>query len=489
MAKILGIDLGTTNSCMAVMEGGQGTVLENSEGARTTPSIVAFTKSGERLVGQAAKRQAVTNPKNTVFSSKRLIGRKYSELTEEDKKVPYEIVEAHNGDAYIRVDVGGEKKTFSPQEIASMVLAKLKADAESKLGETITEAVITVPAYFNDAQRNATKAAGEIAGLKVRRIINEPARKIGATTIDKIGELAAANGVPMMEIIREASSYPALGRAASALNAFYSMYRELCDLSVTLPLDEFAGEVIRKTGYEAMLKAQKEEGETRLENLGQLISSVKTYAEQNGEDATLSGFLEEVALIADLDSYDEDADSVTLMTMHSAKGLEFPYVFIIGMEDGVFPGDLARYSEEEMEEERRLCYVAITRAKRRLTITCAHQRMLYGRTTVSRPSRFLAEIPEELVERKQHTQPRFVQQAKPRPRPTMPHSDTLGSHHASGPVIDFRKGDTVEHDVFGRGLVLSVLPTGNDKMLEIAFDQIGTKRLMANFAASRMKKL
>ena len=115
------------------------------------------------------------------------------------------------------------------------------------------------------------------------------------------------------------------------------MYRELCDLSVTLPLDEFAGEVIRKTGYEAMLKAQKEEGETRLENLGQLISSVKTYAEQNGEDATLSGFLEEVALIADLDSYDEDADSVTLMTMHSAKGLEFPYVFIIGMEDGVFP--------------------------------------------------------------------------------------------------------------------------------------------------------
>ena len=185
MAKILGIDLGTTNSCMAVMEGGQGTVLENSEGARTTPSIVAFTKSGERLVGQAAKRQAVTNPKNTVFSSKRLIGRKYSELTEEDKKVPYEIVEAHNGDAYIRVDVGGEKKTFSPQEIASMVLAKLKADAESKLGETITEAVITVPAYFNDAQRNATKAAGEIAGLKVRRIINEPTAAALAYGLDK----------------------------------------------------------------------------------------------------------------------------------------------------------------------------------------------------------------------------------------------------------------------------------------------------------------
>ena len=234
--------------------------------------------------------------------------------------------------------------------------------------------------------------------VRLRRIINEPARKIGATTIDKIGELAAANGVPMMEIIREASSYPALGRAASALNAFYSMYRELCDLSVTLPLDEFAGEVIRKTGYEAMLKAQKEEGETRLENLGQLISSVKTYAEQNGEDATLSGFLEEVALIADLDSYDEDADSVTLMTMHSAKGLEFPYVFIIGMEDGVFPGDLARYSEEEMEEERRLCYVGITRAKKELYLSSSRSRMIFGQTRRNPPSCFLDEIDPNVMD-------------------------------------------------------------------------------------------
>ncbi|MEG2809097.1 MAG: Hsp70 family protein, partial [Akkermansia sp.] len=185
MSKILGIDLGTTNSCMAVMEGGQSTVLENSEGARTTPSIVAFTKSGERLVGQAAKRQAVTNPKNTVFSAKRLIGRKFSELTADDKNVPYEIVEASNGDAHIKVEAGGESKTFSPQEIASMVLGKLKADAESKLGETITEAVITVPAYFNDAQRNATKAAGEIAGLKVRRIINEPTAAALSYGLDK----------------------------------------------------------------------------------------------------------------------------------------------------------------------------------------------------------------------------------------------------------------------------------------------------------------
>ena len=185
MSKILGIDLGTTNSCMAVMEGGQATVLENSEGARTTPSIVAFTKNGERIVGQAAKRQAVTNPRNTVFSAKRLIGRKYAELTEDDKKVPYTIVEAANGDAHIQVEVGGETKVYSPQEISAMILGKLKADAEAKLGETISEAVITVPAYFNDAQRNATKAAGEIAGLKVRRIINEPTAAALAYGLDK----------------------------------------------------------------------------------------------------------------------------------------------------------------------------------------------------------------------------------------------------------------------------------------------------------------
>ena len=185
MSKILGIDLGTTNSCMAVMEGGEPTVLENSEGARTTPSVVAFAKNGERLVGQAAKRQAVTNPKNTIFSSKRLIGRKYAELTEADKRMPFTIVAAANGDAHIQVEVAGEKKVFSPQEIAAMVLGKLKADAEAKLGESIKQAVITVPAYFNDSQRNATKAAGEIAGLEVLRIINEPTAAALAYGLDK----------------------------------------------------------------------------------------------------------------------------------------------------------------------------------------------------------------------------------------------------------------------------------------------------------------
>ena len=185
MGKILGIDLGTTNSCMAGMEAGEPVVLENSEGARTTPSVVAFTKSGERLVGQAAKRQAITNPANTIFSVKRFMGRKYDEVRAEEHRVPYKLVKAANGDAHIQVEIEGKPKTFSPQEISAMILAKLKADAEAKLGEKITEAVITVPAYFNDSQRNATKDAGKIAGLDVKRIINEPTAASLAYGLDK----------------------------------------------------------------------------------------------------------------------------------------------------------------------------------------------------------------------------------------------------------------------------------------------------------------
>ncbi len=185
MAKILGIDLGTTNSCMAVIEGGEPAVLENSEGKRTTPSVVAFTKSGERLVGDAAKRQAVTNSRNTIYSIKRFMGRKFDEVQEEIKRVPYKIVKAGNGDVAVEVELAGETKRYSPPEISAIILAKLKADAETRLGEKITQAVITVPAYFNDSQRQATKDAGRIAGLEVLRIINEPTAASLAYGLDK----------------------------------------------------------------------------------------------------------------------------------------------------------------------------------------------------------------------------------------------------------------------------------------------------------------
>src|SRR5438309_4717500 len=168
--KVIGIDLGTTNSVVAVMEGGQPTVIVNQEGARTTPSVVAFTKDGERLVGQVAKRQAVTNPENTVFSIKRFMGRKFDEVSSEAARVPYKVIRADNGDAW----VDARDKKYSPPEVSAMILQKLKKAAEDYLGETVTDAVITVPAYFNDAQRQATQDAGKIAGLNVRRIINEP---------------------------------------------------------------------------------------------------------------------------------------------------------------------------------------------------------------------------------------------------------------------------------------------------------------------------
>ena len=185
MAKVLGIDLGTTNSCMAVMEGGEPLVLENSEGKRTTPSVVAFAKNGERLFGDAAKRQGVTNPRNTIYSVKRFMGRKFEEVQEETKRVPYKVVRASNGDAHIEVEIEGKPRSFSPPEISAMILGKLKADAEIRLGETITQAVITVPAYFNDSQRQATKDAGKIAGLEVLRIINEPTAASLAYGLDK----------------------------------------------------------------------------------------------------------------------------------------------------------------------------------------------------------------------------------------------------------------------------------------------------------------
>src|SRR5947199_4225995 len=181
MGKIIGIDLGTTNSCVAVMEGGQPTVIANQEGNRTTPSVVAFTKSGERLVGKVAKRQSITNPENTVFSIKRFMGRRYDEVSEEMKMVPYKVVRGDNSDA--RVEITGRK--YSPPEISAMILGKLKEAAESYLGEKVTQAVITVPADFNDSQRQATKDAGKIAGLEVLRIINEPTAAALAYGMDK----------------------------------------------------------------------------------------------------------------------------------------------------------------------------------------------------------------------------------------------------------------------------------------------------------------
>ena len=238
--------------------------------------------------------------------------------------------------------------------------------------------------------------------VRLRRIINEPARKIGATTIDVIADLAGQEGVSMLEIIRHADQYAKLSRAIAPLYKFYQIYERLQDSLENKTLDEFASDVIEITGYEAMLEADAAKGHEdaadRLQNLGQLVNNVKNYCDQQGEAASLEGYLEDIALISDIDNYNESADQVVLMTIHSAKGLEFPYVFLIGMEEGVFPSEMSKYSEADLEEERRLAYVGITRAKKELYISNSVTRMLYGRTQRNEPSRFLREIEPEYLE-------------------------------------------------------------------------------------------
>ena len=265
-----------------------------------------------------------------------------------------------------------------------------------------------------------------------------------------------------------------------------------------MDLPEFYDELLSRTGYIAMLEAKPtEENKTRLENIRELKSSINAYVE-NADTPTLAGFLEEIALYTDIEQYNEGDDAVVMMTMHSAKGLEFPHVFLVGFEDGLFPGMRAIGDAEEMEEERRLCYVAITRAKKTLTISHARQRMLYGRTNAALPSRFLREIPAEITEKKgaaarpaesrysigsDFQRPAYMPKSKPSELSSISREQTKATY------LELSKGDMVQHAAFGRGMVLSVMKMGGDALLEIAFDQIGTRKLMAKTASAHMKKL
>ena len=238
--------------------------------------------------------------------------------------------------------------------------------------------------------------------VRLRRIINEPARKIGNTTIEVIADLAAQENTSMLEIISHADQYARLAHSIMPILKFWQIYEKLQESLETRTLDEFASDVIELSGYKAMLEQEiakgHEDAADRLQNLGQLVNNVKNYCDQHGEEATLEGYLEDIALISDIDSYNESSDQVVLMTIHSAKGLEFPYVFLIGMEEGVFPSEMSKYSEADLEEERRLAYVGITRAKKDLYISNSVTRMLYGRTQRNEPSRFLREIEPEYIE-------------------------------------------------------------------------------------------
>ena len=334
--------------------------------------------------------------------------------------------------------------------------------------------------------------------LRLKRIINNPPRGLGAKTLEVAERLANAEGKPLYDIVSNTDSYNPLEKAAAKFRQFTNLIEQLDQLLEDgMDLPEFYDELLARTGYIAMLEAKPtEENKTRIENVRELKSSIQAYV-QNAEIPTLAGFLEEIALYTDIEEYNDGDDAVVMMTMHSAKGLEFPHVFLVGFEDGLFPGMRAIGDYEEMEEERRLCYVAITRAKETLTISHAKQRMLYGRTNAALASRFLKEIPENVIERKGG----FYRQESATPRygsyqyqmPTYQNAKKeIPAYAAPAPktaVLELNKGDMVQHTAFGRGMVLSVLKMGGDALLEIAFDDIGTKKLMSKTASPHMKRL
>ena len=337
--------------------------------------------------------------------------------------------------------------------------------------------------------------------LRLTRIINNPPRGIGPKALETTQRMAQAEGSSLYKVIHDPYSYGPLEKSASKYLAFSAIIEELDGLlEEGMPLPEFYDQVLARTGYVQMLESKPtEENKTRLENVKELKSSIAAYL-QNAETPSLAGFLEEIALYTDIEEYNDSDDAVVMMTMHSAKGLEFPNVYLVGFEDGLFPGMRSIGDREEMEEERRLCYVAITRAKKNLTISYARQRMLYGRTTPGVQSRFLREIPADLTVKKgsfmtAYSVPRYTF-SEDRPYSTPKASNYANTIPAptisagnKAPAIVLNKGDMVQHTAFGKGMVLTVLKMGGDAMLEIAFDKIGTKKLMLNAAAPHLKKL
>ena len=341
--------------------------------------------------------------------------------------------------------------------------------------------------------------------LRLRRIINNPPRGLGPKTIETAYRLSQAEGKPLYDVVSDPYSYGPLEKPAAKLMDFTILIEGMAKLlEEGMSLPDFYDELLIRSGYVDMLEAKPtEENKTRLENVRELKSSINSYV-QNAEVPTLAGFLEEIALYTDIEQYSEEDDTVVMMTMHSAKGLEFPNVFLVGFEDGLCPGMRAIGDTEEMEEERRLCYVAITRAKQNLNISYARQRMLYGRTNSAMASRFLREIPEDCVIRKGGIAPREEkpayrdgqfgarggrEEAAIRQKIKRSETSVFTATPASATYLEVNKGDMVQHAAFGKGMVLSVMKMGGDALLEIAFDQIGTKKLMAKTASAHMKKL
>ncbi len=331
--------------------------------------------------------------------------------------------------------------------------------------------------------------------IRLKRIINQPRRSIGERTISQASAIAEEENLDFLSIIRNSEKHENLQRVSVKLKSFSNLLDDLIEAykNPDITIHELYDMILEKTGYIDYLKSDRDSSESRIENVKELLSNIIKYEEDNGEEATLSGFLEEVSLLSDIDNYDENSDAVIMMTLHSAKGLEFPTVFLPGFEEGIFPGMQSIGSEEEIEEERRLAYVGITRSRRKLYILNSDSRMIFGSTSHNKASRFLGEIPENLLEKTKSRDWKMLKTDEPQPRSTQElRARSLVAAHHFGEVSGgtgnshqknlFAPGDIVKHKKFGKGTIMSVVPMNGDSLLEIMFDSEGLKKLMANYA-------
>ena len=475
----------------------------------TIENILNFEKQYKgaraiRLEQNYRSTQSILNAANAVISHN--LGRKGKQLwTANGQGDPITVFEASDEGAEAnfvagKIIAGSQGKNFKDYAILYRTNAQSNALEFSMKRNGIPYRVIGGTRFFDRAEIKDMLSYlcvinNRTDDLRLKRIINNPPRGLGPKTIEMASRLAEAERKPLYQVVSDPYSYGPLEKSAMKLLQFSAMIEgmaQLLDEGMSLP--DFYEELLIRSGYVDMLSAKDtEENKTRLENVRELKSSINTYVE-NTPEPTLAGFLEEIALYTDIEQYNEGDDAVVMMTVHAAKGLEFPHVFLVGFEDGLFPGMRAIGDAEEMEEERRLCYVAITRAKESLAISYARQRMIYGRTSAAMSSRFLKEIPEECVVRRGGF--RAVQERAPaaeRPaygrKPAAPSVLRAPAPVAAAPSLELNKGDMVLHAAFGRGMVLSVMKMGGDALLEIAFDDIGTKKLMLKTASAHMKKL
>jgi len=470
-----------------------------------------------RLEQNYRSTQSILNAANAVISHN--LGRKGKRLwTANGQGDPITVYEAtdEGGEAnYVasRIISGSKGKNFKDYAILYRTNAQSNALEYALKRNGIPYRVIGGTRFFDRAEVKDMLSYlcvinNRSDDLRLKRIINNPPRGLGPKTIDTASRLAEAEGKPLYNVVADPYSYASLEKPAMKLMQFTALIEGMDQLLEDgMSLSDFYDELLIRTGYVDMLQSKDtEENKTRLENVRELKSSIQSYV-QNADIPTLSGFLEEIALYTDLEEYNDGDDAVVMMTMHSAKGLEFPHVFLVGFEDGLFPGMRSIGDAEEMEEERRLCYVAITRAKESLTISHAKERMIYGRTSAAMASRFLKEIPEECIVRKgafrRGAEPSFSYQSSgysqypsynnysipKKPQPKGNASSMVSSTALKSGYLELNKGDMVLHAAFGKGLVLSVLKMSGDALLEIAFDDIGTKKLMAKTASAHMKKL